>query len=109
MAPVYSNGGDSVGVGFNGPAAGSNAVGQYLPPVRRRFADRDSVPETLLLWFHHVGWSERLRSGRTLWQELLWHYQAGGDSVRWMKRNWDGLRDLVDGGRFGRVQAVLRG
>ena len=105
---VYFNRADSAGIGFDRTATGSNAVRQYFPPVRRRFADRDSVPETLLLWFHHVGWSQRLRSGRTLWQELLSHYQAGVDTVRWMEQTWDGLQGLVDSERFRRVQAFLR-
>jgi len=105
---VYFNRADSAGLGFDRTATGSNAVRQYFPPLRRRFADRDSVPETLLLWFHHVGWSERLRSGRTLWQELLSHYQAGVDTVRWMERTWDGLQGLVDAERFRRVQGFLR-
>ena len=81
---IYFNRADSAGLGFDRTASGSNAVGQYSPPLRTRFASRDSVPETLLLWFHHVGWNERLRSGRTLWEELLGHYQAGVDTVRWM-------------------------
>src|SRR5207245_4783551 len=55
-----------------------------------------------------VGWRERLRSGRTLWEELLRHYQAGVDTVRWMQRTWDGLEGLVDAERFRRVQALLR-
>src|SRR5207244_961964 len=73
-----------------------------------RFSSRDSVPDTILLWFHHVGWRERLRSGRTLWEELLRHYQAGVDTVRWMQRTWDGLEGLVDAERFRRVQGLLR-
>ncbi len=105
---VYFNRADVAGLGFDRTATGSNAVRQYFPPLQRRFADRDSVPETLLLWFHHVGWSERLRSGRTLWQELLAHYQAGVDTVRRMERTWDGLEQVVDGERFRRVQAFLR-
>src|SRR5439155_1388730 len=64
--------------------------------------------QDLLLWFHHVGWSERLRSGRTLWEELLRHYQAGVDTVRSMQRSWDSLERLVDAERFHRVQALLR-
>src|SRR5207253_2288984 len=68
---VYFNRADSAGLGFDRTASGSNAVGQYFPPVRNRFASRDSVSETLLLWFHHVRWNERLRSGRTSWEELL--------------------------------------
>jgi alpha-glucuronidase len=105
---VYFNRADSTGLGFDRTATGSDAVRQYFPPVRRRFADRDSVPENLLLWFHHVGWGERLRSGSTLWDELLRHYEAGVDTVRWMARTWDGLEALVDSARFRRARAFLR-
>jgi len=105
---VYFNRADSGGLGFDRTASGSDAVRQYAPPVRNRFASRDSVPDDLLLWFHHVGWSERLRSGRTLWEELLRHYQAGVDTVRSMQRSWDSLEGLVDAERFHRVQALLR-
>jgi len=105
---VYFSRADSVGLGFDRTASGSNAVRQYALPVRHRFARRDSVPDALLLWFHHVGWSERLRSGRTLWEELLRRYQAGVDTVRWMQRTWNGLEHQVDGERFHRVQALLR-
>lgn len=105
---VYFNRADSTGLGFDRTATGSDAVSQYLPPLRERFASRDSVPEDLLLWFHHVGWSERLRTGRTLWEELLRHYQAGVDTVRSMQRTWDGLEALVDADRFRRVQDFLR-
>jgi alpha-glucuronidase len=49
-----------------------------------------------------------LRSGRTLWEELLRHYQAGVDTVRWMQRSWGGLERLVDADRFHRVQGFLR-
>jgi alpha-glucuronidase len=104
---VYFNRADSSGLGFDRTATGSDAVRQYLPPVRDRFASRASVPDDLLLWFHHVGWRERLRSGRTLWEELLRRYQAGVDTVRWMQRTWDGLEGMVDGERFRRVQAFL--
>src|SRR5439155_1004544 len=95
-------------LGFDRTATGSDAVRQYALPVRNRFASRDSVPDDLLLWFHHVGWSERLRSGRTLWEELLRHYQAGVDTGRSMQRSWDSLERLVDAERFHRVQALLR-
>ena len=105
---VYFNRADSAGLGFDRTATGSNAVRQYSLPVRNRFSSRDSVPDTILLWFHHVGWRERLRSGRTLWEELLRHYQAGVDTVRWMQRTWDGLEGLVDAERFRRVQGLLR-
>ena len=104
---VYFSRADSAGLGFDRTASGSDAVRQYAAPLRARFGSRDSVPEQLLLWFHHVGWSERLRSGRSLWEALLAHYQAGVDTARWMRRTWDGMADLVDPERFRRTQAFL--
>jgi alpha-glucuronidase len=107
---VYFHRADSAGVGFDRTATGSDAVRQYAGPVRNRFANRDSVGSELLLWFHRVGWNERLRSegGRTLWEALLRHYQAGVDTVRSMQRTWNGLEGLVDRDRFRRVQSFLR-
>jgi alpha-glucuronidase len=105
---VYFNRADSAGLGFDRTAAGSDAVSQYFPPLRQAFASRDSVPDDLLLWFHHVGWTERLRSGRTLWEELLRHYQMGIDTVGWMRRTWDGLRGRIDAERFDSVRAYLK-
>ena len=104
---VYFNRADSAGLGFDRTASGSDAVRQYAAPLRARFGSRDSVPEQLLLWFHHVGWSEHLRSGRSLWEALLADYQAGVDTARWMRRTWDGMADLVDPERFRRTQAFL--
>ena len=105
--PVYYNRADSVGLGFDRTGTGSDAVQQYFPPLRQRFASRDSCPDNLLLWFHHVGWNERLHSGRTLWEELLRHYQMGIDTVRWMRATWDSLAGLVDPARFDSVRAFL--
>ena len=105
---VYFNRADSMGLGFDRTPTGSDAVRQYFPSLRERFASRDSVPENLLLWFHHVGWNERLRSGGTLWETLLAHYQAGVDTVRAMQRTWNGLEARVDPDRFRRVQNFLR-
>jgi alpha-glucuronidase len=104
---VYFHRADSLGIGFDRTATGSNAVAQYFPPVRARFAGRDSVPEALLLWFHHVRWNERMRSGRTLWEELVHRYQDGVDTVRWMARTWSSLAGTVDEERFRDVGAFL--
>jgi alpha-glucuronidase len=75
--------------------------------VRERFAHRDTVPDSLLLWFHHVHWDEKLRSGRTLWDELLSRYQSGVDQVRSMQRTWSGLEGKIDRARFAEVRDFL--
>jgi len=107
QTPSYFHRADTVGIGFDRTSSGSNAVAQYFPPVRDRFANRDSVPDSLLLWFHHVGWSSQMRSGRTLWDELVRHYSAGVDSVRSMQQAWNGVRDLIDDARFQEVASFL--
>ena len=107
QTPSYFHRADTVGLGFDRTAAGSNAVAQYFPPVRDRFASRDSVPDNLLLWFHHVGWGEPLRSGRTLWEELVRHYTAGVDTVRSMERTWQSVRGAIDPERFAAVDSFL--
>jgi len=107
QTPVYYHRADTLGIGFDRTASGSNAVAQYFPPVRERFANRDSIPDSLLLWFHHVKWNERMRSGRTLWDELVHHYDAGIDSVRSMQRRWRGLEGAIDAARFRDVESFL--
>jgi alpha-glucuronidase len=106
--PVYFHRADTLAIGFDRTATGSNAVSQYFPPVARRFATRDSVPDTLLLWFHRVGWQERMRSGRALWDEIVAHYYAGVDSVRAMRKSWETLAGRTDDERFKETQAFLK-
>src|SRR5678816_1852416 len=86
--PSYYHRADTLGIGFNRTRAGSDAVAQYFPPVRDRYESRSTVPDSVLLWFHHVRWTDRLTSGRTLWAELVRRYTAGVDSVRAMQTEW---------------------
>jgi alpha-glucuronidase len=104
---VYYARADTIGLGFDRTAAGSNAVGQYFPPVRDRYGNRATVPDSVLLWFHRVRWNERLASGRTLWDELLFRYQTGVDTVRWMQRTWETLQGEIDDQRFREIRDFL--
>ncbi len=105
--PSYYHRADSVGVGFERSLDGSDAVSQYAAPLRDMFADRESTPDSLLLWFHHVGWTERTHSGRTVWEDLFYHYREGIDTVRSMRRTWDSLRGQIDSARFHDVADFL--
>ena len=86
---------------------GSNAVSQYAAPVRERFANRKTVPDDYLLWFHRVRWDYRMASGRTLWDELTFRYCRGVDTVRGMQKTWQGLSTFVDRERFEETRAFL--
>ncbi len=105
---VYYHRADREGIGFDRTETGSNAVSHYCPPYRDQLARLETCPENLLLWFHHVPWNYRMRSGRTLWDELCLTYQQGVDEVRQMQRTWNSLIDLVDRERFVHVESLLR-
>jgi alpha-glucuronidase len=97
---VYYHRADSIGVGFDRTATGSNAVSQYFDPLDKIFGDIDRVPEKYLLWFHHVPWHYTMKSGLTLWDELASHYQEGVDEVRAMQRTWGTLEGKIDDERY---------
>ena len=104
---VYYHRADARGLGFDRTAAGSDAVSLYRSPLREMYADVDTCPESLLLWFHHVPWDYRMPSGRTLWDELCHRYSAGVDGVRRMQATWDAVATYVDGARHDHVRRLL--
>jgi len=106
--PVYFHRADAQGIGFDRSASGSNAVAQYAAPVAAEFGDLQRVPQDYLLWFHHVPWSYRMPSGRTLWDELVYRYTHGVDVVREMRKTWDEVGPLVDAERREQVATFLR-
>jgi alpha-glucuronidase len=105
--PVYYHRADTIGIGFDRTATGSNAVEQYSPPVRARYSSRDSTTDSLLLFFHRVRWTDTIRSGRTVWNELVARYNAGVDTVRSMQRAWSSVRGSIDDQRFDEVASFL--
>jgi alpha-glucuronidase len=105
--PVYYHRANADGVGFDRTASGSNTVSQYSPLVRDRFSDLKTCPEKFLLWFHHVPWDHRMRSGRTLWDELGLHYQRGVDWVRGARKEWGSLSGVIDSERHAAVGKKL--
>ncbi|WP_367280037.1 alpha-glucuronidase family glycosyl hydrolase [Sphingomonas sp. LHG3406-1] len=105
--PTYFHRADERGIGFDRTASGSNAISQYRTGVARCFARRDCVPDEHLLWFHRVGWDERMQSGRTLWEELLSRYERGVQSVGDMRGEWAALDKKLDPERHQAVSAKL--
>jgi alpha-glucuronidase len=104
---VYYNRADSIGIGFDRTSTGSNAVAQYYPQVRGLYEETASCPENLLLWFHHLPWDYRMKSGRILWDELCIRYDKGVKSVRQLQNEWQTLKGKVDEDRFETVKNLL--
>jgi alpha-glucuronidase len=105
--PVYYHKADAFGVGFDRTKAGSNTVSQYQAAVREQFSDAQKCPEKFLLWFHHVGWNHKMKSGRTLWVELALHYQTGVAWVRSARSEWAKLTTAIDRERYAAIGKKL--
>jgi alpha-glucuronidase len=105
--PVYYHKADSTGIGYDRTRTGSNAVAQYAAIVAHQFADVKTTPERDLLWFHHVGWDYRMTSGRTLWEDLVAHYDLGVGQVADMHRDWQTLAPYIDKDRFAKTDVFL--
>jgi alpha-glucuronidase len=105
--PVYYHKADAFGIGFDRTKSGSNTVSQYRPEVAREFGTVDKCPEKFLLWFHHLSWDYKLKSGRTLWDELALHYQSGVDWVRSTRATWARLSGVIDPERHAAISKKL--
>jgi alpha-glucuronidase len=105
--PAYYHKADADGLGADRTAKGTNALAQYSPAVAGLWGDPETCPENLILWFHHLPWGHRMKSGRTLWVELCLRYQQGVDGVRLLRREWDSIAGLVDAERYAHVRSLL--
>jgi alpha-glucuronidase len=83
-------------------------VAQYAPPVAANFADLSKIDERYLLWFHHVSWDYRMKSGLTLWEELVRHYDRGVADVVQMEKTWSAMKPYVDEDRFTKTAVFLQ-
>jgi endo-1,4-beta-xylanase len=105
---IYYHRADRTAVGFDRTSRGSNAVAQYRSPMRERWNDPRTTPDELLLWFHRLPWSHRLKSGDTLWEGLVRTYSRGADEARALASRWQALRGKVDEERHLAVFAKLQ-
>ena len=107
--PVYYHQADTLAVGFDRTqATGSGATAQYREPYRSQYENLSTCPERYLLWFHHVPWTYRTLSGRTLWEEMQYRYQRGVSEVEDFVRIWQQLKPCIDDQRWQEVDAKLQ-
>lgn len=106
--PSYYHRADDNGIGFDRSRTGSHATAQYPDSLCRLYDDPSTCPEQYLLWFHHLPWNHRMKSGRTLWDELCHRYDSGVQQVREFQKTWDRVESLIDAERFRDVQSRLK-
>ena len=105
--PVYYHKADKAGIGFDRTHNGSNAASQYRAPFDKQYDSLETCPEEYLLWFHHVAWDYRMKNGKTLWKNLVAHYNHGVKNVEKMRKTWKKMRPYVDTQRWNEVDERL--
>jgi alpha-glucuronidase len=99
---------DAHGIGMDRTMAeGTGYVGQYSPSVAKMFESRETTPDELLLFFHHVPYSYRLHSGKTVIQHIYDSHYEGAEQAAGFVKQWEALRGRVDDARYDDVKARL--
>lgn len=87
---------DRDGIGVDRTVAtGTGFAGQYPSPWRETYESPATCPDELLLFFHHVPWGHRLRSGATVAQHIYDSRWDGHARTVEMGREWAALRGRV--------------
>lgn len=87
--PPYYHKADSLGMGFDRTATGSNNLAQYPAKIRKKY---DTAPE-YLLYFHHISWE-------SVWNLLCSKYDAGVKQAEGFAETWKAMKEYVDPERY---------
>jgi alpha-glucuronidase len=88
-------------------ATGTGYTEQYEPSQAQVYEGVDTCPDELLLFFHHVPYRHRLRSGKTVIQHIYDSRFDGAEAARRLLGTWLSLAGHVDAVRFAQVRARL--
>lgn len=105
--PVYYHRADSAGLGFDRSSTGSNASAQYAEPFRSMVDSISTCPDRFLLWFHHAPWNHRMQTGKTLWEELCYRYDAGVKGADNLLETWRKAAPWIDPELYSDVEKRL--
>ena len=105
--PAYYHKAAADGLGFDRTMNGSGAVAQYHEPLKSLYNNVATCPEELILWFHHLPWDYKMKSGRTLWDELCLTFQSGIDDAKSFVATWNSAEQHIDAQRFNDVKIKL--
>jgi alpha-glucuronidase len=99
---------NGTGIGMDRTVAtGTGFVSQYIPLVGAMYESLDATPDELLLFFHHVPYTHRLHSGKTVIQHIYDSHYQGAQEAAGFVDGWRRLERLIDRERYTAVLAKL--
>jgi alpha-glucuronidase len=84
-------------------ATGTGFIGQYRPPVAAMFESLTTCPDDLLLFMHHVPYTHKLHSGKTVIQHFYDAHYQGAEDAAGLVDEWRSLKGHVDDQRYREV------
>ena len=99
---------DAQGVGKDrSVSTGSGYAGQYPNEVSKLYESAAPTPDDLLLFFHHLPYTYKLHSGKTVIQYLYDSHYAGAAQAAHFVDEWATLKGRIDPALYENVHARL--
>jgi alpha-glucuronidase len=88
---------DYKGIGVDRTVAtGTGYTAQYKEPIASMYENIETCPDELLLFFHHVPYTHKLKSGKTVIQHIYDTHFEGAEEAKGLKEKWLTLRGKID-------------
>lgn len=92
---------DHEGIGMDRTmATGTGYIGQYPPAVQQMYETLAACPDDLLLFFHHVPYTYKLHSGKTVVQYFYDSHYEGAAQAQEFIAQWKTLQGHIDQERY---------
>ncbi|MBW7650128.1 alpha-glucuronidase family glycosyl hydrolase [Anoxybacillus sp. ST4] len=80
--------------------SGTGYASQYFRENATIYESLEDCPDELLLFFHHVPYSHRLKSGKTVIQHIYDTHFEGVEQAKQLKKKWEHLEGKIDEKRY---------
>jgi alpha-glucuronidase len=77
-------------------ATGTGYTAQYKEPIASMYENIETCPDELLLFFHHVPYTHKLKSGKTVIQHIYDTHFEGAEEANGLKEKWLTLKGKVE-------------
>ncbi|HVT98456.1 MAG TPA: alpha-glucuronidase family glycosyl hydrolase, partial [Acidobacteriaceae bacterium] len=95
------------GVGMDRTKTGTGYIDQYPPAIAAMYTSLKTCPDDLLLFMHHVPYTYKLHTGKTVIQTIYDDHYLGAQEAAGFVTQWKSLDGLIDPERYDKVLGLL--
>ena len=95
---------DHLGIGVDRSVeSGTGYAGLYHEPNFKKYESPETCPDELILFFHHLPYTRKLKSGRTIIQHIYDTHFEGVKRAETLIDKWKSIKNYVDENRYNNV------